>query len=265
MKEYLEHMKRRVKTLKKAIDSAEKESGSFPEGRLRISVTGRQIRFYQVIGSDNNNGEYLTKEKSGLAKALAQKDYNSKFIDAAGKELAKLEKAIKQLSQSDADLTYRKLPPERQKLITPYILTDDLFAAKWQTSDFKSNPYMPEAKIYDTRKGEKVRSKSEAILADMFYELGIPYHYEKPVLLKGRVVRYPDFTLLKKASREEIYLEHFGLMDDENYRNNCLSKLEEFRYSGIYPGKNLLITFESSQNPLDIKGIRMMIKDVFCT
>ncbi|MBR5979194.1 MAG: ATPase, partial [Oscillospiraceae bacterium] len=64
---------------------------------------------------------------------------------------------------------------------------------------------------------------------------------------------------------DEIYLEHFGLMDDDEYRDNCFRKLDEYRINGIYPGKNLIMTFESSQNPLDIKGIRMMIKDIFCS
>ena len=266
MKEYLKYMKQRADTLRKAIDRAEMESGgTFPEGRLRISVTESQVRYYHVVGSGNSSGVYITTEKSDLARALAQKDYNIRFLNAAGNELAKLERAIKQLSEADADLTYQKLTPERQKLITPYILTDDLYASKWQAAAFKSNSYMPEAKIYDTRKGEKVRSKSEAILADIFYELGIPYHYEKPVLLKERIIRYPDFTLLKKTTRDEIYLEHFGLMDDDEYRDNCFRKLDEYRINGIYPGKNLIMTFESSQNPLDIKGIRMMIKDIFCS
>ena len=160
-------------------------------------------------------------------------------------------------------MVYRQLDPRRQRLVVPYILTDELYEKQWKDQVFRSNPFMPEGKIYDTRNGEKVRSKTEAILADMFLELGIPYHYEKALLLNKGRVRYPDFTMLKIKTREEIYLEHFGLLDDEGYRNKCLHKLDEYRDNGIFPGKNLIITYESSESPFDILGTRKMIKELF--
>ena len=264
MKNVLEDMKQRKIILEKALSDAEKSKETFPEGRLRISVSKGIVRCYHVTRVGDTTGEYIPGNRHSLAKDLAQKAYNNQFIGLAREELSRLEKAIRLLSQEDADQAYQKLSAVRKKMVTPYITTDELFAAKWQAAEFKSNPYLPDAKVYDTRAGEKVRSKSEAILADMFYEMGIPYHYEKPIILAGRITRYPDFTLLRKHSREEIYLEHFGLMDNEEYLINCLNKLDEYRNCGIYPGKNLLITFESSQNPLDIKGIRKMIKDFFC-
>ena len=155
------------------------------------------------------------------------------------------------------------LMTERKQLVCPYIMTDELYAAQWQEKAYKSNPFNPEGKIYETRKGEMVRSKSEAIISDMLYELGIPYHYEQELVLKNKKIRYPDFTLLKEKTREVIYLEHFGLLDDEQYRISCMTKLDEYRGRGIYPGKNLLITYESTDNPLDIGGTRKMLKDIF--
>ncbi len=44
---------------------------------------------------------------------------------------------------------------------------------------------------------EKVRSKSEAFIADTLYEFGIPYRYEYLVRMVNGELRYPDFTLLK--------------------------------------------------------------------
>ena len=107
-----------------------------------------------------------------------------------------------------------------------------------------------------------VRSKSEAIIADMLYDLGIPYHYECPIKLKGGQIRYPDFTILRTKTREVIYLEHFGLLDDEGYRRDALEKLDIYRTNGIYPGKNLLFTYETEYSPLDINGIKNMIKGI---
>ncbi len=263
MQEYLDAMKKRTAELKKAIDTAEKRQESFPEGRLRISKSGNQLRYYHVVQNGNSSGTYLTRDKHDIAKMLAQKDYTRQFIASARKELSKLEQSIRLLSDSDADQIYRILKTERKQFVEPYILPDELYSVRWQEKTYKTNPFKPEGKIYETRKGEMVRSKSEAILADTLYDLGIPYHYEQELLLRNKKIRYPDFTLLKVKTREVIYLEHFGLLDDEEYRVGCINKLDEYRKNGIYPGKNLLITFESCDKPLDIGGTRKMLKEIF--
>ena len=93
--------------------------------------------------------------------------------------------------------------------------------------------------------------------------MGIPYLYEQALKLRNGKIYYPDFTLLKKNTRETIYLEHLGLLDDETYRKSNLLKLDEYRANGIYIGKNLLITYETLDSPLDINGIRRMLKEIF--
>ena len=69
-------------------------------------------------------------------------------------------------------------------------------------------------------------------------------------------------TLLAVKQRKEIYLEHFGLLDDPEYLTKTLQKLDEYRANGIYPEKNLLFTYETETLPLDIKGIRKMLDDL---
>ena len=264
MKEYVKAIKERIIALDKAIKTAEQDKCHFPEGRLRVSETRNQVRYYHVAPSGDRSGTYITGKNLSLAETLAQKDYNARFLDRAKAELESLEACIQLIPESDSDEIYHTLDPRRQRLVTPYLITDDLYAAEWRSQSYKTNPYMPEAKLYDTNNGEKVRSKTEAILADMLSELGIPYRYEQALKLRGGVVRYPDFTLLKTWTREEIYLEHFGLLDDQEYRDKCLHKLGEYRNNGIYPGKNLIITYESADCPFDIKGTRKMLRDLLC-
>ena len=203
----------------------------------------------------------MSKKNMPLIRRLAQKEYNKQFLKMAKIEMDMLKRLITTESRTNADIAFTRLSEGRQDLISPYILTDDLYALEWQAKKFKENTYLVENKIYDTRRGEKVRSKSEAIIADILFELRIPYKYEAPIHLGGRN-RYPDFTLLKTISREEIFLEHFGLMDDEDYRASAFQKLDEYRENGIYLGKNLIITYETASAPLDIKGIRRMLKEI---
>ena len=68
--------------------------------------------------------------------------------------------------------------------------------------------------------------------------------------------------MLNKKTRQEVYIEHFGLLDDELYLSSNLLKLDEYRNNGIYLGKNLLFTYETEDSPLDIKGIRKMFREL---
>lgn len=262
MNTIIESVNNRIAFLKRAIRRAEKDKSSFPEGRLRTSRSNGRIRYYKVSKERDTSGEYMPKnEQMLMIKLLAQKDYNKHFLKSAMDELEMLEKVLVRYQKKQSEAVYEGLSDERQNLVTSYIPSDDQIAEEWQSKTFKTNSYKIENKIYDTRRGEKVRSKSEAIIADMLFEMGIPYHYEYPLRLRNGKIKYPDFTLLKKRTGEVVYLEHFGFMDDENYRKDTLYKMDLYRANGIYPGKNLLFTYETNDNPLDIKGIRRMLKE----
>ena len=262
MEEILKRMKERVKTLKKAISKAKQMHTKFPEGTLRISYSNHRTRYYHMTLKGDVTGKYIKNAEHSLVTNLAMKDYNEKFLMDATREIAHLEDAIVKLSVSNADLTYRNLSDRRKNLVTPYLLTDELYSAQWLAKNSKQEIFLSENLVYDTKRGEKVRSKSEAIIADIFYDLGIPYIYEKKLVLKDGSSRRPDFTLLDVKQRKEIYLEHFGLLDDPEYLEKTLQKLDEYRANGIYPGKNLIFTYETETLPLDIKGIRKMLNDL---
>ena len=76
---------------------------------------------------------------------------------------------------------------------------------------------------------------------------------------------YPDFTILNVLTREEVYLEHFGLMDDINYVENMMFKLNTYERNGIYLGVNLFITHETSKIPLNTRTLDGLIRKLFCT
>ncbi len=258
----IKKLKERTVLLKKAIKEAKKDVDTFPKGRLRVVKIKDGCRYYNVSKKGDTIGDYISVKRKEFIRALAQKDYNNHFLKKAKSELSLIERFLSKLASDNADEAYLKLSPERKKLVDPYIMTDDSYAIEWQSKVNKNAPFMPENLKYDTRRGEKVRSKSEAIIADILEELKIPYHYEWPIKLSDGM-RCPDFTLLNVKTREVVYLEHFGLLDDEEYLKDCLLKLDEYRRNGIYPGHNLLFTYETEANALDIKGIRNMLKHYF--
>ena len=108
-----------------------------------------------------------------------------------------------------------------------------------------------------------VRSKSEVLIANIYYELGIPYKYECPIVLENGITRYPDFTLLDIAHHRTVYHEHLGIIEDPEYRKAALLKLREYRDNGIYAGKNLILTSETAYAPFDSEEFRTRIRDSF--
>lgn len=261
MDELLMMLEARLANLNCALRLAKKDQ-DFPEGSLRVSTSNKRVRYYWMNQKASDLGEYIKKDNHQFARELAQKSYNRKFIKMAESEILYLQSVITHLSKNNADMSYDKLSLTRKNLVNPYILPDNIYAKNWQEESYKTSNYLPECKVYSTKRGEMVRSKSEAIIADILYELKIPYKYEKALVLKNGTIKFPDFTVLNKKTRQEVYIEHFGLLDDELYLNSNLLKLDEYRNNGIYLGKNLLFTYETENSPLDIKGIRKMFREL---
>lgn len=93
------------------------------------------------------------------------------------------------------------------------------------------------------------------------YKMGIAYRYEYPLYTEGFGTVYPDFMILKKSTGEEVYLEYFGMMDDPEYCEKALVKMQELARNGIILGKNLFALFESQTTPLDMKVLEKVLKE----
>lgn len=97
-------------------------------------------------------------------------------------------------------------------------------------------------RIYSTLKGDKVRSKSEVIIANLLYENGIGYEYEKKVFYSDDKWIEPDFTI-KIDEEDEIYWEHLGMLGLETYDERWSKKLHIY---DIYFKDKLVTTYEGS-------------------
>jgi len=168
---------------------------------------------------------------------------------------------IKQLPDKELLGIYSDLSESRKQFVKSHIATDEEYIEKWLSVKYTGKDFFEGCPTYMTERGEQVRSKSEKILADKLYSLQIPYRYEYPLKLKRFGTVYPDFTLLKISTKEEIYLEHFGMMDDSEYSKKAVAKLQEYAKNNIYPGKNLLVTYETLSTSLDMNSVENMLKE----
>lgn len=107
-----------------------------------------------------------------------------------------------------------------------------------------------EGKIHQALAGFMVRSKSEVIIANMLSERDISFKYEVPLTAPDGTFYLPDFTILWNG--EHWFWEHWGLMDQEEYRNHRETKTQW--YNKFFPGR-LVETFEAATLSADADGL----------
>ena len=260
---FMEEIRVRKELLKEIIDNIKLELIVAPKERLRISKKGNIIQYYITspeISKHRVNGKYLKNSEHKIAERIAQRDYDRKVMDKATKELNILEK-ISDSIYTDLSEEYNKQNEYRKALIKPYVLPDKEYIEDWLNDDYKGLDYKNDTEIYSIN-GERMRSKSEKIIADSLYYNKIPYKYEKPLNIDGMTV-YPDFTVLNVKERKEIYWEHFGMMDNDDYSKNAVKKIQIYENSGCHMGERIVYSFETKTSPLNTKYIENIINYYF--
>lgn len=162
------------------------------------------------------------------------------------------------ISKIDSELP--KLHTQRQLLVTPIEPIWEKELVRWYDSEYHGKEFYEGTAEIVTEKGERVRSKSEKILADYFYRNNILYQYEKPLYLKGYGTVYPDFTFLSKKTRKEIYWEHEGMMDKPEYAKSAVKKIESYQRNGIHLGERLILTFETELTVLNSQIVEELVE-----
>ena len=261
-----DEVKSELAELNDAIEWAQKGLSKAPEGSLLVDKAKGNNRYYWRKTAVDKKGVYLGKENQEQIRALAQKDYEARLLKSAEKEKALLERIQARCDKGDLqgsgvlDLAYESLSEARKELVDPYKLSSDEYARRWQLEEYAGNSHPFGSYSLFTHGGVRVRSKSEVLIADALEAAGVPYKYERPLNLGGYNPVYPDFTVLNKRTRAEYYWEHFGGMDDAEYREGMVHKLNSYALAGIFPGDRLLATYETSQTPLDTRVVQAVIE-----
>ena len=253
-------LEKRAKQLLYLKGNKEKALQEAPKGCLRISCEENRTQYYHRENMSDRNGRYLREKERDLARKLAQKEYDQKVLRAVEKELGVIERYLKGYPVMEAEEIYEKLHEERKKLVVPIVEPEEEFVKNWEAVVYQGKAFQEDAPEFYTVKNERVRSKSEWIIADFLMREGIPYRYECPLYLKGMGQVYPDFTVLNVRKRKEIYWEHLGMMDDAGYAEKALQKIAAYEQNGIYPGEGLILTHETGKNPLSRKMVMNMIE-----
>lgn len=231
------------------------------EGRLEVtSQHGHPI--YRFVEKDPETHQlmktYLHQPDSERIRMLAQQQYAKKMRGLMVKRLKQIRHFLDEWQHDEVQKIFEHTPTTRQCLIRPYTLTLE----QWMELPYSGLPFQHDDVFIQTQTGVRVRSKSEKILGDLFTDLGLRYKYECPLTLSDGHIYYPDFTFFNPNSQTEIYWEHLGMMDDSGYCQRALSKIRNYEKQGIWRGHQLILTFETSMQPLDVPWARRLAQEL---
>lgn len=258
-REWLNKVRARKTELEKLIMEREATISSSPEGHLRVQDRSSYALYFWIKQAGDTNGELIPKKNRDIAKRLAQKDYDQRLVRMTKKELKTLSKYLECIEKNDIDSIYDGLSDKRKILVMPVIMPDEDYVKQWKEQTYTPMGFDEGTAEYYSDSGIRVRSKSEIIIANMLEKYGVPYKYECPTKLSKWGMVRPDFTCLNIRTRKEYIWEHFGMMDDENYANKNVMKINLYEESGYHAGENMIMTFETSQHPINSNIIKTMI------
>jgi hypothetical protein len=205
----------RLKKLEAKVNKDKRYIGNVPKGSLYVSQSHGVAQYY-IREEGTGKRKYLPNSERETARKLAQLSYDEKMLRIIQKQQKVIQNFLNNYDSEALKKHFEKIGKARKQLVNPLFETDEQYIARWYREHPGNQNSMSMEYEYETNRGERVRSKSEKILADLLYKMGIPYQYEVRLDLKtGRI--YPDFCLLHVRRRETSYWEHFGLIEQEQY------------------------------------------------
>lgn len=256
----IQPLKELLDDLQKTKYELEKKLKKAPNGTLECKICRTTPQFYCKKDGKSN---YIKKADRELAAKLAQRDYDKKILSEINEKILQLTNFLTMFDLEKIYSLYDELALVRKQLVEPVFVNDEEYVNQWMGQEYQGKAFEEGKQEIYSERGERVRSKSEKIIADKLFLKNIPYRYEKPIYLKGFGTVYPDFCCLSVSRRKEIIWEHFGMMGDSEYSRKALHKMDLYTQNGYYQGDNIIYTFESSENPMNTQIVDKLIKAVF--
>ena len=234
-----------------------------PEGHLSFCNNS----YYNVIQNQGTRRQLIIPKdydkREQLISDLQQKRHIQKSLPILEANLKACSQFLEKFQVYDLAEINQKMPfPYQNFDYSPLLLDGDVRAESWTTDNYHKNTSYPEHLIHHSDGGIVMRSKAEAMIATKLEQNGLQFRYDS--LQKfGNHWYSPDFMILHPVHRRIIYWEHFGRMDDYDYIRDAMDRVRVYGEHGIFAGDNLIITWESKQDPLTYQHINDRIRRHF--
>ncbi len=261
-KKIIEWLSEESKRIEKVQHAVEKDLRHLPKGGIEVNkVRNKYYQYYLVVKeSEKTKRIYLSKKKHTVIADLIQRAYEERLLRVLNRRNEAMVKLKKELIDTDPYSVFQNETEGRKAYIRPMFVPESQYIENWYKEMSGNQNTFPMEYTYATLKGEKVRSKSEKMIADNYYLKGIPYVYEPSLKLKDGRNLYPDFAVLNVSDRKTYYHEHFGMMDDPAYRAAAVEKMRDYNKSGFWLGEVMLYTFEGRDIPFEQEEMDRIIE-----
>lgn len=246
------------------LSALQKVIAGSPSGKLKCNRWGDARKSYYVVRevSGTVKAEYIPVKERAFARDLAFRDFCIKKVKILKTNQKILRSLIRKYEPFPNEAVFGSMNPDHYLLIKDMVPDTKEAVMEWKTSEYEKNQNRTDALVQRTLCGIRVRSKSEAIIADQLYNRGIPFRYEALININNKDY-YPDFTILHPRTLKQIVWEHFGMMSNPSYRYNAFKKLAAYSDGGLKLDSDLIATFEWDDSPLDPLYVSAMIEHYF--
>lgn len=189
----------------------------------------------------------INKKETGITKnpALVQRLLRERYMltrkEILEKNLSIITDSTNKLNKSTHKELIQSLPNAYQDLPITFFYHPS--TAAWIAADYQRNRAPLGGRKYITKKGIRVRSKSELLIANLLEAYNIPYRYDGAITLGG-ITKFPDFILLNPFTGKQIIWEHFGATNLPGYEENMNVKMNLYTKHGYTPFETFIYTFE---------------------
>ena len=278
---YFDHL---LEDLRERVKKSKLELIALPEGSLQIENRKGKPFYFQAIrtiekmdvecaecAGQNEQEDVLQKQtriinkrhainkQPEIVRGLVRRTYLERELAVLEKNVKALETMTKAFCEIAPDDILKQMPERFKKFPREYFFPQPE-ESDWASQPYEQSSYMPERRIHTTSRGLLVRSKSELAISEAFYKYEVPFRYEQ-LLEIGAYKTAPDFMPRNKRTGEQLYWEHCGMPENEEYMKHHKWKMNLYESVGIVPWKNLIVSYDGEDGTLNIAEIESVIKN----
>ena len=228
------------------------------------------VSYYSAVYPGIGRKKYLGNDRHPDVVNVKRLRYAKEAAAVCYNNIRLLEKLIESYVDTDYQTINSRLPiTYRTELSNEsgerFRINMPIEAIKWigkkEKEKAKYPPYKPEQLKHPAMDGTLMRSKSEVIIANILLLAGIPFVYEVPIFIDGKMV-LPDFTILSLIDlKTEIIIEHQGMVFVEEYAEKYIRSLKLYLQQSYWiPNKNLFFTFDDAKETLDTQQVTDILR-----
>lgn len=227
---------------------------TLPAGKLTVARQGKGTYYSEFEAGSKT---YLGTADNEMVKALQQRRFLEASIQRIDHNLKLMDQYVQAYQPIDRLSVLQALPGA-------YRDTEDLNLTgdTWAQAPYDKSTQYPQWLTHQTLKGDLVRTKSEALVANLLYNKGIPYHYEENLKLPEGVIA-PDFKIAVRSENRFKLLEHCGMLGSDKYVRRFNWKLQTYIRNGYIPWRDVFFTFDDLSGSIDTKAISQMMDHYF--